>query len=300
MELVSIIVTCYNKEKFIAQTIESVLNQTYTNFELIIIDDGSVDNSRAIIEQFADKRIKFISQNNCGETQARNAGIKFATGSWLAFLDGDDVWLPTKLQEQLNYIQINNLDMCFCDYATIDEIGELNMSFSKVSFPNFTYNSLRKKILAGNVVLGSASSVIVKNDIIKKIGFFDPDIKWGGDWEYWIRIVFCTDRVGFLNKELTLLRFGITQVQSTLNMAKRLIDTLKILNKSLTTYKLNNKERAIVYLSECKVRYNYHSNYKNLLKAFFNAIKEDFMSIARFDIIWLLIKYPLRKLIKTK
>ena len=300
MELISIIVTCYNKEKFIAQTIESVLNQTYANFELIVIDDGSSDNSRTIIEQFADKRIKFISQNNLGENAARNAGLKVILGQWIAFLDGDDVWLSTKLQEQLNYIQENNLDMCFCDYGTIDKIGEWSMSFPKVSFSNFTYNSLRKKILKGNFILGSASSVIVKKNIIDRIGLFDKNIKWGGDWEYWIRIVFCTTRIGFLNKELVYLRFGISQVQSTLNLKKRLADTLKILNKSLTTYKLTNKERAIVYLSECKVRYNYRSNYKNLLKAFFNAIKEDFMAIARFDIIWLIIKYPLRKLIKTR
>ena len=101
MKKVSVIVPTYGVEKFIAAAVRSVLKQTYKDFELLIIDDGSPDRSIEIYQQFTDSRIKIIRQANRGLAGARNTGIRHSQGEYLAFLDGDDVWLPQKLKNTL-------------------------------------------------------------------------------------------------------------------------------------------------------------------------------------------------------
>jgi len=295
MTKVSIIVTCYNKDSYIAETIKSVLLQTYTNFELIIINDGSTDNSLEIIESFTDKRIILCNQINGGENSARNRGISMVSGEYIAFLDGDDIWESTKIEEQINYIEKNNFDMCFCNYNIIDKEGILNFFFFKLDFLNYSYSSLKNKILTGNYILGSASSVVVKKDIVNKVGFFDTNLKWGGDWEYWIRIVFTTKEIGFLDKELVSIRFGIEQVQSTLTKTIRLNDTKLILNKCLKSYNLNNYEKSLVYLSISRTIYNYNGSLKEILTSYLKSIKLNFSNILKFDIMFLIIKYIIKK-----
>lgn len=124
--LVSIITPCYNGSKHVAKTIESVIAQTYTNWEMIIIDDGSKDNSAEIIQAYAnkDKRIKLIQQPNGGSAAARNNGIRRAEGQYIALLDADDLWLPEFLQEQIHFMKENET---ICVYSTrlfIDEDGK--------------------------------------------------------------------------------------------------------------------------------------------------------------------------------
>jgi len=99
MPEISVVIPVYNKEKYIAKTLQSVLNQKFTNFELIIVDDGSTDNSASIIKSFGDKRIRFFSQSNQGVSQARNFGAQQAQSGLLAFLDADDIWYDNHLQE---------------------------------------------------------------------------------------------------------------------------------------------------------------------------------------------------------
>lgn len=124
--LVSIITPCYNGEKYVAHTIRSVLAQTYENWELIIVDDGSTDGSASIIRSFAqtDSRIRFIRQENAGSAAARNAGIRAARGRFLALLDADDVWEPEFLAEQLEFMKAKNAVCVCCAYRCIDEKGE--------------------------------------------------------------------------------------------------------------------------------------------------------------------------------
>jgi len=297
MELVSVVVTCYNKEKYIAETIESVLQQSHENFELIIINDGSTDNSSKIIKSFNDSRLKLIELNNSGVNVARNIGILASKGTKLAFLDGDDIWHQHKIESQLKYMTNNDLDMCFCDYDTIDDTGQINHSFVKINFPYFNYEKLKNKILGGNVILGSASSVIFNKEIIDKIGLFDEELKWGEDWEYWMRIVIFTDKIGFLEKQLTFLRFGINQVQTTLNKKKRYSDSLYILKKALRSYKLTQKEKSLVYIALCKIHYSYGTDWCNFFTAYIKALNSNYRFITRFDIFYLLIKLSIKKIL---
>lgn len=122
--LVSIITPNYNCGRFIAQTIESVLAQTYTNWEMLIVDDCSTDNSVQIALSYAenDSRIKVVqNEKNCGAAISRNKAIELAQGEFVAFLDSDDLWLPDKLEKQITFMRDNDCDFSFCEYEHIDE-----------------------------------------------------------------------------------------------------------------------------------------------------------------------------------
>ena len=120
--LVSIIMPSFNTGKFIAETIESVLNQTYKNWELLIVDDCSTDDTAAIVKNFDDARIKFFrNEKNSGAAFSRNFALQKARGEWIAFLDSDDLWLPEKLERQLTFMTTNNYKFCGTSNNLIDE-----------------------------------------------------------------------------------------------------------------------------------------------------------------------------------
>ena len=126
--LVSIIVTCYNQAHCITNTLESVLAQTYINLECIIVDDGSKDTSAALIKEFIkdDARFTYLFQNNQGVSKARNKGFTIAKGDFVNFLDGDDTFLPNKLQEQVQVFQDNlEIAVCICDHQFYEERQEV-------------------------------------------------------------------------------------------------------------------------------------------------------------------------------
>lgn len=120
--LVSIITPTWNCGRFIAETIESVLAQTYQNWEMIIVDDCSTDNTRGVVAEFSDPRIKYHCLDvNSGAAVARNTALRLASGRWIAFLDSDDLWKPTKLERQLKFMAENGYAFSYHNYTEIDE-----------------------------------------------------------------------------------------------------------------------------------------------------------------------------------
>lgn len=125
-ELVSIIMPSYNTALYISESIESVLGQSYKNWELIIVDDCSTDNTNEIVAQYTDLRIKFYKNiKNTGAAFSRNRALSLAKGKWIAFLDSDDIWLPHKLELQINFMKENNIYFSYTNYEEIDEMGHL-------------------------------------------------------------------------------------------------------------------------------------------------------------------------------
>lgn len=123
-DLVSIISPSYNCEKFISKTIESVLAQTYKNWELIIVDDCSTDNTDKVVARYTDKRIKYLkNEHNSGAAVSRNKALREARGRWIAFLDSDDIWLPEKLERQICFMKTNGYHFSYTNYEEIDENG---------------------------------------------------------------------------------------------------------------------------------------------------------------------------------
>ena len=123
-ELVSIIMPSYNTGKYIAESINSVLAQTYTNWELIIVDDCSSDNTEEVVQSFKDNRIIYLkNENNSGAALSRNRALREAKGKWIAFLDSDDLWMPDKLRQQINFMKENDYSFSYTEYERIDELS---------------------------------------------------------------------------------------------------------------------------------------------------------------------------------
>ena len=182
-ELVSIITPTYNAEKFITETLKSVQNQTYQNWEMILVDDASTDETVKIISDFAkkDSRIKlFKLEKNSGNGFARNIALEKAVGKYIAYLDADDVWFPNKLEKQIQFLKENNLHFTFSFYDCIDEEG--NSLNRRVQAPvNLTYDELFFCNYVGNL------TAIYDADYFGKIILEATQKRQ--DWRLWLTIL---------------------------------------------------------------------------------------------------------------
>ncbi|OGS69456.1 MAG: glycosyl transferase [Flavobacteria bacterium RIFCSPLOWO2_12_FULL_31_7] len=181
--LVSIITPCFNSEKYIFQAIQSVISQTYQNWELLLVDDYSSDETFAIISNFTsqDNRIKaFKLDKNSGAGVARNFAIQQASGNYIAFLDADDMWKPQKLEKQLRFMQSQNIPFTFSFYETIDEVGNLKNEI--LTTPSkITYKQLYYCNWIGNL------TGIYSVDFFGKLPI--SSLKKRQDWMLWLQIV---------------------------------------------------------------------------------------------------------------
>jgi glycosyltransferase involved in cell wall biosynthesis len=198
MKLVSVIIPVYNTEKYIAATVKSVLNQTYENFELLIIDDGSSDHSIEICQQFIDPRITIIYQQNRGVAAARNHGIRAAQGEYIAFLDADDLWLPTKLEKHVNHLESSKSVGISYSYSTLIDANGIPLNLYQLP-P--TQNITPVNFLLRDPI-GSGSNLVAKRAVLAAIKFpvqidgvitqcyFDEDrqLNPSEDTECWLRM----------------------------------------------------------------------------------------------------------------
>ena len=170
MPIVSIIIPIYGVEAFIAATLQSVLDQTFQDFEVILVDDASPDRSVEICQQFTDPRLRIVRQENRGLAGARNTGIRHAQGELLAFLDGDDLWLPEKLARQVQHLQNHpEVGVSFCPSLLIDEDGQLTGDRLMPPLTNITPQAL----LRGNPI-GNGSAPVVRRAALEAIQFTPP------------------------------------------------------------------------------------------------------------------------------
>lgn len=201
--LVSIITPLYNAKDFIKDTAVSVLTQTLTDFEWIIINDCSTDNSLEIVSQIAedDKRIKIISlESNSGPIAARNSGLKIAKGQYIAFIDSDDLWLPNKLEEQIKLIKTTNAPLCYTYYKKINANGELkNNRLMKVPETVSYLDSLKSHSIV-------ASSALYNTSITGKILQSSKAPIGKDDYDFFLFILKTYGKAVAVKKELVHLR----------------------------------------------------------------------------------------------
>lgn len=186
MPAVSVIVPAYNAMPYLKETVESVLNQTYTDFELLIINDGSTDTTSEWVSQVSDPRVKLISQNQQGVATARNKGIKHAQGEYIAFLDADDLWISTKLEKQIECLEKSPAaGLASCWINLIDEHGNLIGDTVTVQLREDTLEN----ILLSNFIF-CGSTPVVRRRCFETVGQFDQSLAPVEDWDMWIRIAF--------------------------------------------------------------------------------------------------------------
>jgi glycosyltransferase involved in cell wall biosynthesis len=184
MALITVIIPLYNKEKYIKNTIKSVLRQSFTDFELLLINDGSTDKSVAAVNTFNDSRIQLINQDNKGVSSARNLGIKKARTPFVALLDADDIWQETHLESLIKLQQKYPNKQVFASAYSLQFKNKKQTFILKKTFENplnFFKNSLQFSIL-------NSSNVLLNKNIFEKIGFFNTQYKGGEDTDFWIRL----------------------------------------------------------------------------------------------------------------
>lgn len=188
--LVTIVIPLYNAEKYIGETIESVFNQSYQNWEIIVIDNCSTDNSKKIVKKFESKEQRLtlieLTYNSGGPARPRNIGIENTKGEYIAFLDADDVWLPKKLEKQIEFMKSENLNFSSCDCILIDENSSLYI-LNKISL---FFNKMINKnnlcdLIKNNFIL--TSSVLIHKDLLLTFSE-DTNLIAVEDFDLWLRI----------------------------------------------------------------------------------------------------------------
>ncbi|MBD2355788.1 glycosyltransferase family 2 protein [Tolypothrix sp. FACHB-123] len=214
----SAIIPVYNSERSVAQTIESVLAQTYRDFEIIIVDDGCTDKSIDICKQFNDPRIKIVHQQNRGLAGARNTGIRHAQGEYLAFIDSDDLWLPQKLEKHLQHLeQSPQVGVSFSRSSFIDDEGK---PLGIYQMPKLT--EITPEYLFCRNPISNGSSVVIRRAVFEDIKFqenlygevedfyFDDRFRQSEDIECWLRIALQTTwQIEGIPEALTLYRVNM-------------------------------------------------------------------------------------------
>jgi glycosyltransferase involved in cell wall biosynthesis len=241
MTQVSVVIPVYNVEKYIAETVQSVLNQSYSDFELLIVDDGSSDRSIEICQQFTDPRIRIIQQPNQGVSAARNAGIREAKGKYIAFLDGDDLWTVDKLEKHVQHLESSpNVGVSFCRSAFIDETGS---PLSIYQMPQLT-EITPAKILCRNPI-GNGSAPVIRRAVFEDLEcqsriydglqnvYFDETMHHMEDVECWLRIALKTPwKTEGIPEALTLYRVNLKGAST--NVARQIASLDTLLQKTRT------------------------------------------------------------------
>jgi glycosyltransferase involved in cell wall biosynthesis len=184
MPLVSVIIATYNRARWLPGTIESVLAQTFRDFELIVVDDGSTDNTTAVLQPF-DGRLRYTHQVNAERGAARNTGMRIASGEFVAFLDSDDLWTPTKLEAEVASLRADpSLGLVYSDALLIDELGTVTGSLPRYRFRG----DVLADVVRQNFVPLSAH--LLRRDAFERAGGFSEDRTMSGseDWEAWTRL----------------------------------------------------------------------------------------------------------------
>ncbi|RLB06846.1 MAG: glycosyltransferase family 2 protein [Deltaproteobacteria bacterium] len=257
MPLVSVIIPTFNRGWILKEAIDSVLSQTFTDYELIVVDDGSTDNTPDILKSYP--QTKLIRQENRGVSAARNKGVKASAGKYLAFLDSDDLWLPGKLEKQVNFFNKNpDANICQTEEIWIRNGTRVNPKKKHLK-PSGT---IFEKCLG--LCLVSPSAVMMTREVFDEAGGFDETLPACEDYDLWLRLT-CKYPVYLIEEPLTIKRGGHKDQLSKMPCLDKF--RIKSLEKILKRGNLNPQqyeaavkaleEKCRIYASGCEKRGRY-------------------------------------------
>ena len=234
----SVIIPTYNRAKYIAETIESVLSQTYTNLEIIVIDDGSTDNTKEVVSKYV-PRIQYVWKENSERGASRNYGLQLAKGEFISFLDSDDLWLPNKIEEDLNVFEkYPSASVVYSDVILIDSAGKYLKPLKRKSYSG----RVTERLLQGNFIIMAAH--LVRTELVRKFGGFIEERELSGseDWEMWVRLSTITDFI-YLPKVTAKYRSHAANTMSNAEgMSRSMNYALKIMSESNYLTKTQKKD----------------------------------------------------------
>jgi glycosyltransferase involved in cell wall biosynthesis len=285
--LVSVIIPNYNYAQYLREAIDSVLNQTYSNLEIIVVDDGSKDDSKKVLSGYGEK-IKTIFQQNQGVSAARNNGAKASGGEFIAFLDADDVWLPEKIEKQIRKFGLDkNLGLVHVGVEEIDADGKRIQTLLNGLEGTVSHELL---LLKRAVILGGGSGLMIPRKVFDEVGGFDLRLSTSADWDIFYRIA-SRYAVGFVSEILLKYRFHNSNMHG--NIGRMEHDMMLGFEKAFSN-------GATVRKSEC-----YGNLHRTLAGSYFHA--KQYSDFVRHTIrsIWnkpsnlgYFVQFPLRRLQK--
>ena len=216
--LVSVIIPTYNRAEYLKLALKSVLEQTYKNIEVIVADDGSMDNTAEVVADFNDPQIKYFYKKNTGLPAAtRNLGLREASGEYIAFLDSDDMWLPEKLEIQVEYLREHpEYHLAYSNAWIIDGTGVRKGLIMDLEL--FKEGEIFKDLVKCNFI--PQLTVLMKREVFDDIGFLneDPALRAVEDYEYWLRVAL-RYKIGFVKEPLAMYRVHSEGVSREMNLA---------------------------------------------------------------------------------
>ena len=236
MPLVSVVMPAYNQGAFIGEAIRSVLKQTFEDFDLHVIDDGSTDDTPEIVKGFDDERLRYFRQENGGLSAARNAGIARSKGEFIAFLDSDDVWLPDKLARQVRAMRANpNCGLVACNFRHVGDHSFVDKAFLRSNVPT---GKVFEKLLHAGFILPSMA--MARRSAFEKVGLFDVDLRRCEDYDLWLRI---THDFEFEHVEQVggLYRVHAASMTKGADPFEWLVPAIRVVEKICETHRLPRK-----------------------------------------------------------
>jgi glycosyltransferase involved in cell wall biosynthesis len=239
MATVSVLIPAYNASAYIRQAVTSALNQRDVDVEVLVIDDGSTDDTPKILEEFGDS-IRVLRQKNAGHVKARNNGSRLARGEWLAFLDADDEWLPDKLAKQLARAD-EKTSVVYTDRVNFGDIGRVaeRQSNGQRLWEGDIFERL---LLVGNFI--TVSSVIIRKSVFERLGGFEEELLVCEDWDLWLRYTAQGGLIGLCPEGLTRYRWHAGAM--TNNLERMLHGRLKVVQRALALPRGQLLTRSVV------------------------------------------------------
>lgn len=238
---ISVVIPAYNSSKFIAQTLQSVLGQTFPATEILVIDDGSTDDTATIAERFGPP-VRVIRRPNARQAASRNFGVAEATGEWVAFVDADDIWEPNKLERQMGELEVHpDADVCYTARTEMLQIGHEARLGKRLPAP--TPQELRECLLEKTGFL--PSTVMIRRSVFLKMKGFDTRFTIVEDWDFWLRLLHAG--VKFVGCEEALVRYRIHPASVSHRAMVMLEEQVVIL-----------RERVLPYVPLFKRPFHYH------------------------------------------
>ncbi|MGA1867625.1 MAG: glycosyltransferase [bacterium] len=269
MSFVSVIIPTYNRDWFIGDAIKSVLQQTYMDFEIIIVDDGSTDKTQERIKSFFNKKIKYFYKKNGGAASALNLGIKHSKGKYIARLDSDDIFEPEKLEKQVKLLDSNqDIGLVYTQAYNIDENGNILELYPKNhTCPQESLKTLR------HFLFPPSQSIMFRKNCIDKIGYFDENMPITEDWDFCIRMAQYY-QFAYIDEPLVKIRKHTYMI--TANKIETAHAILKVMQKHAKILSMGEGNTWIGqhYYSLGRI-YFYKRNYQSAKKIFFQALKYD-------------------------
>lgn len=281
--LISVIIPAYNVSEFIGETLDSVFSQTFQDFEVIVINDGSPDTRELerVLQSFPSK-LNYIKQENQGAAAARNAGVVAASGDLVAFLDADDLWLPSFLEKQLELLKSNNADLVFADALLVGESPLAGRTFMQVEPPR---GEVTPENLLSVKVTVLTSTVLARKAPILEVGMFDVRMRRGQDFDLWLRLAKAGARFAYRREVLANHRIVESGLSGgTISQLKRTLAVLDAIKaKGLTP----SEEAALQWNMNRTLRELALENGKEkLLDRDFHGALESFNEARKFRHTW--------------